>query len=109
MKKGEKAKRKYTAEERAELIVAYRNSGKTQKEWCQLQDIAVVTLGKWQRQDKNQQKDSLSKQGWAQVSVAPLVQEEPIHLRAGKFSIAIDQNTNMKVLAELLAVLVPLC
>jgi transposase-like protein len=109
MEKGKQAKRKYSEEERARLVEGYRNSGLAQKEWCQLQDIAVVTLGKWQRQEKNQQKDSLSKQGWAQVSVAPLVEEEPIHLKAGKFSITICQNTNMKVLSELLAVLVPLC
>ena len=109
MKKGEKAKRKYTVEERAELVVAYRDSGKTQKEWCQLQDIAVVTLGKWLRHDRNRQKDSSLKQVWAQVSVSLPVQDEAIHLKAGKFSIAIGQNTNMKGLAELLAVLVPLC
>jgi hypothetical protein len=109
MKKGELTKRQYGVDERSELVAAYRGSGKTQREWCQLEEVSIGTLGRWILEDKNRQKDSLIKQGWAQVSVAPLVDYEPILLKAGKFSITIGGNINMKVLAELLAVLVPLC
>lgn len=101
--------RQYTAEEREELVAAYRQSGLPQTKWCESSGVALSTLGRWLTLDKKVQKSDVSKQGWAQVSVVQPVQKEQIVLKAGKISIEISQDTDMKLLSGVLSVLVPLC
>lgn len=116
--------------ERAELLLAYRHSGLSQKEWCRAQGVAISTLGRWLKLEK-EQVNSQTAQGWApvavsppvreesdrlclnpksmMVTVSPPVQEQTILLKSGKFSITVGKNTDRKLLSEVLALLVTLC
>ena len=113
-------KKQYCGSERAELLVAYRHSGLSQKEWCLSHDVALSTLGKWLKLEKEQVvKNEIANSGVAQVwvpvatqvmvSAPPPVREETILFKAGKFSITVGKNTDIKLLSEVLSVLVTLC
>lgn len=146
----------HTVDERIGLIAAYRQSGLSQKGWCEEQGIALSTLGNWLKKYKSltvqqnpqdgmkffttppvqqepqnwanvptmppvRQEPQIRKrtsetplaqqepQGWTKVSVSQPVREQIIMLRAGKFSIEVNQNTDMQLLSKLLTMLAQLC
>jgi len=107
-------KKQCCGSEREELLLAYCHSGLSQKEWCQAQGVALSTLGKWLKLEK-EHINTQTVQVWAPVAtpvmVSPLppVHEETILLKAGKFSITVGRNTDRKLLSDVLAVLVTLC
>ena len=47
--------KKYTVQERTELLDAYKRSGVSQIEWCEEHGIAEGTLHKWMNRDKSRQ------------------------------------------------------
>lgn len=92
MENAKKGNQKHAAEEKAELIAAYRRSGLSQKRWCTEQGVALSTLGNWLKADKirtEQQNSPVRKkvleaplvqhqtQGHEDTTTAPLVHQNP--------------------------------
>jgi len=105
-----KTRRRYTLEEKSELVVAYQSSGLSQKAWCSAHHISMNSLHKWIQSANVDNNKSL--QGWASVEIKPHhadCSSEPITLRIGKCTIAVSANTNQKLLSDVLQMLVPLC
>jgi transposase-like protein len=100
--------KKYTVQERTELLDAYKRSGVPKKEWCEEHGIAVGTLHKWLNRDKKQAGTKMT-QSWAPVTVLPQTKDTTLLLQAGKFSIEVGKSTDMELLSAVLSVLVPLC
>lgn len=110
---GKQIGKQHIGSEKAELLKCYHNSGLSQKEWCRAQGVAISTFGKWLKLEKelgkSEIKSSQAAQVWAPVAVLPPARTESVILKVGKFSITVGENTDKKLLLEVLSVLVTLC
>jgi transposase-like protein len=109
LKRKSKGKSKrYSAQERAKLLAAYKSSGEHQKEWCEEHGIAVSTLHKWLNRDKKQAGTQIT-QNWAPVTVLPQTKDSMLLSQVGKFSITVEKSTDTELLLAVLSMVVPLC
>ena len=101
-------RKKYTKPEKTELLNLYQCSGMSIKAWCEENGIAISTLHKWLKLDR-EQADTKVTQHWAAITVLPKAGGSTVLLQAGKFSIEVKESTDRELLAAVLAMLVPLC
>jgi transposase-like protein len=101
-------KKQYSAQEKVQLLAAYKNSKESKKQWCEEHGVAVSTLHKWLSCDKNQTGTKIM-QDWVPVTALPQTKNKMLLLQAGKFSIAVEKSTDMELLSSVLSMLVPLC
>jgi len=102
-----KVRRRYTQQEKSELVSSYRRSGSTQKAWCDEHDISMKTLHNWISANSGEQ---LSPQSWVPVEITP--EEKPsccVTLQIGKCKIDVSAATDKKLLSEVLEMLVLIC
>ena len=100
--------RPYSAKERAALVEGYQSGGLSQKRWCEENGVSLSTLRKWLQREK-QEPDARPEQTWAPVSVEEQKQEDFLHVRSGKFSIAVGKGADMELLSAVLRVVAALC
>jgi transposase-like protein len=110
---GERIRRRYTQQEKAELVRAYQGCRITQKAWCSEHQISVKTLHQWM--EANVQ-EKVCPQSFAKVSISALTtlkEEENIYeqisLQIGKCKIDVTAATDKKLLSEILEMLVMIC
>jgi len=105
----EKSRRRYTEQEKSELVQAYQSSRNTQATWCSEHHISVKTLHKWLEDNRQ---DKVFVQSFAPVSIMTkeeAISHEKITLRIGKFSVDVAVATDKKLLSEVLEMLVRIC
>jgi transposase-like protein len=105
----EKIRRRYTEQEKSELVQAYQDSRNTQVAWCSEHHISVKTLHKWLEDNRQ---DKVFVQSFAPVSIMPkeeVISHEKITLHIGKCSVDVTVATDKRLLSEVLEMLVRLC
>jgi transposase-like protein len=73
-----KRKRRRSAEERAQVLAAYRASGKTQKQFCLDEGIALPTLTLWLGKSRREPKPAVSR--LIEVSMAGVANHAPLEV-----------------------------
>jgi len=97
-----------STEERSALLALYRQSGISQKQWCEENHISLSSLRRWLNREKKHTGKGTA-QTWAPVEIIPREKESVLTLQSGKFTIAVDKGTDMKLLTFVLKALADLC
>lgn len=105
----EKSRRRYTEQEKSEVVQAYQDSRDTQTAWCSEHHISVKTLHKWLEDNRQ---DKVFAQSFAPVSIMPkeeAISRQKITLHIGKCRVDVAVETDRKLLSEVLELLVRVC
>ena len=100
--------RRYSAVEKSSLLEAYKTSGTLKKQWCTENDIGLSTLQKWLCEDKKQEQIP-NVQAWVPVITITPEKSNKIPVQIGKFTIPVDQHTDMQLLSSVLKVVIGIC
>ena len=100
--------RRCSAVEKSSLLEAYKTSGALKKQWCTENDIGLSTLQKWLREDKRQEQPP-NVQAWVPVIAITPEKAGKLPVQIGKFTIPVDQHTDMQLLSSVLKVMIGIC
>ena len=100
--------RRYSVAEKSSLLEAYKTSGALKKQWCTENNIGLSTLQKWLCEDKKQ-KQPPNVQTWVPVITITLEKSDKLPVQIGKFTIPVDQHTDMQLLSSVLKVVIGIC
>ena len=98
----------YSAVEKSNLLETYKTSGTAKKDWCTENGIAPSTLHKWLSQEKKQEQLP-NVQAWVPVITITPGKSDKLPVQIGKFTIPVDQHTDMQLLASVLKVVTEIC
>lgn len=98
----------YSTVEKANLLETYKTSGTSKKHWCTENGIAPSTLHKWLSQEKKQEQLP-NVQAWVPVITITPGKSDKLPVQIGKFTIPVDQYTDMQLLSAVLKVVVGIC
>lgn len=100
--------RRYSPVEKASLLEAYKTNGISKKQWCIENDIAPSTLHKWLCEEKKQEQ-SPNVQAWIPIVTITPEKSNILPVQIGKFTIPVDQHTDMELLSTVLKVVIEAC
>ena len=105
------AKRKhriYSVAEKSSLLEKYKTSAVLKKQWCKENNIGLSTLQKWLSEDKKQQQVPHA-QAWVPVVTITPKKADKLPIQIGKFTIPVDQHTDLQLLSSVLKVVIEIC
>ena len=94
----------FSNEDKAALLEAYKSCEKTQKAWCEDNDVSLSTLQRWLSKSKPQ-----AIQNWLPIVAAAPVKSNGIEIQVGKCNIPINRQADLTLLADVLKVLIEVC
>ena len=99
-----------------QLLLEYRNSGKTVKEWCQLNKLRRSALYYWMKKLSSNIEELDTSVKWASIPISiPIPNDQlipvtnSITLKIGEFSMELKTGFEKSVLKDVLSVVMQLC
>lgn len=100
--------RNYSSVEKTLLLEEYKASDVSKKDWCEEKDIGLSTLQRWLENEKELDK-STNVQAWASIVTVAPEKSAVLPVQIGRFTIPVDQYTDMHLLSSVLKVVIGIC